>query len=125
MIIVNDIKKLKASLKIIAKLHPNIAEMIRSHDSAVNKLTFPEAFLWMGTAKGGMNKNFTSRFEEIVSNLWIGLKLELGDLLLNVNRDGRPKSEFVISKTETFFAPEFLGHGGRTTVKKFLRIIKK
>ena len=65
------------SLKIIAKLHPNIAEMIRAHDSPVNKLAFPEAFLWMGTTHSRMNKNFASRFEEVVFNLWIGIKFEL------------------------------------------------
>ena len=65
------------SLKIITNMHPNIAEMIRAHDSPVNKLAFPEAFLGVGTAKGGMNKNFASRFEEVVSNLRIGIKFEL------------------------------------------------
>ena len=44
MISDNDIKKLKARLKIITNVHPNIAEMIRAHDSPV-KLAFPEAFL--------------------------------------------------------------------------------
>ena len=44
---------------------------------------------------------------------------------MNVNRDGGPKSEFFFGETETFFATEFLGHGGRVTVKEFLRIIKK
>ena len=44
---------------------------------------------------------------------------------MNVNRDGRPKSELFFGETKTFFAPEFLGHGGRVTVKEFLRIIKK
>lgn len=106
-------------------MHPNIAEVIGANNGAVNKLAFPEAFLWMGTTHSRMNKNFTSRFDEVVSNLGIGIKLKLGDLLLNVNRDGRPKSELVISQAEAFFAPEFLCHGGRTTVKKFLRIIKK
>ena len=33
------------SLKVITNMHPNIAEMIRAHDSPVNKLAFPEAFL--------------------------------------------------------------------------------
>ena len=65
------------SLKVITNMHPDIAEVIRAHDSPVNKLAFPEAFLGVGTAKGGMNKNFTGRFEKVVSNLWIGIKLKL------------------------------------------------
>ena len=65
------------NLRVITNLHPNIAEMIRANNGPVKKLAFPEAFFRMGTTHSRMNENFTGRFEKVVSNLWIGIKLEL------------------------------------------------
>ena len=77
-------------------MHPDKAEMIGTDNDTVNELAFPETLLGLGTSQCGMDKDLTFGGKEVLPNLLIGVKLEAGDVALNIKGYSRPLINFII-----------------------------